>query len=64
MDTVIRGLHAPSPEAVPFGPLLEIRAFLLEREQGNLLLYRAATLRKEAAAIEELGGVFPSRRRL
>ena len=43
MDTVIPALYASEPEAVPFGPSLEIRAFLLEREQGNLLIYRADT---------------------
>jgi glyoxylase-like metal-dependent hydrolase (beta-lactamase superfamily II) len=42
---------------VPFGPSLEIRAFLLEREQGNLLLYRAEALKDDAAAINEVGGI-------
>jgi hypothetical protein len=43
MDAVIPGLYASPPEPVPFGPSLEIPAFLLEREQGNLLVYRADT---------------------
>ncbi len=37
METVIPGLHASAPEPLEFGPSLEIRAFLLQREQGNLL---------------------------
>lgn len=57
MNTVIPGLYASPPEPVPFGPSLEIRAFLLERDQGNLLVYRAATLTGEVAAVNELGGV-------
>jgi hypothetical protein len=42
MEMVIPGLHASPPEPVPFGPALEIRAYLLQREQGNVLVYRAA----------------------
>jgi hypothetical protein len=38
METVIPGLYASSPEPLPFGPALEIRAYLLQREQGNLLV--------------------------
>jgi hypothetical protein len=57
MNTVIPGLYASPPEPVPFGPSLEIRAFLLERDQGNLLIYRAETLRGEVAAVNELGGI-------
>jgi hypothetical protein len=45
-DTVIPGLHASAPEPVPFGPSLEIRADLLERERDNLLIYRADTLKR------------------
>ena len=58
METVIPGLHVSSPEAVPFGPSLVIRAFLLEREQGNLLVYRAETLKDDEAAVSYLGGIF------
>jgi glyoxylase-like metal-dependent hydrolase (beta-lactamase superfamily II) len=57
MDTVISRLHASAPEPVPFGPSLEIRAYLLERENGNLLIYRADTLRQDVAALNDLGGV-------
>lgn len=57
MDTVIPGLHASAPEPVPFGPSLEIRAYLLQRKQGNLLIYSADTLRRDEAALNDLGGV-------
>ena len=42
---------------MPFGRSLEGRAFLLQRERGNLLVYSAPTLEPEAQAIEELGGI-------
>jgi glyoxylase-like metal-dependent hydrolase (beta-lactamase superfamily II) len=57
LDTVIAGLHASAPERLPFGRSLDIRAYLIEREAGNLLLYRSDTLRREAAAIRERGGI-------
>jgi glyoxylase-like metal-dependent hydrolase (beta-lactamase superfamily II) len=57
LDTVIPGLHASAPERLPFGRALDIRAYLLEREAGNLLIYRSDTLRREAAAIRERGGI-------
>ncbi|CAA9459763.1 MAG: hypothetical protein AVDCRST_MAG58-2344 [uncultured Rubrobacteraceae bacterium] len=40
MNEVIPGLYASAPEPLGFGPSLEIRAFLLQRDRGNLLLYR------------------------
>lgn len=58
MDTVITGLYASPPEPVPFGPSLAIRAFLLQRDQGNLLVYRAETLKRDVAVVNDLGGVF------
>src|SRR5262245_29812168 len=57
LDTVIPGLYASAPERLPFGRSLDIRAYLLEREAGNLLIYRSDTLRHEVAAIRERGGI-------
>lgn len=57
MQTVISGLWASTPEPLPFAPALEIRAFLLRREQGNLLVYSAGTVATDAQAIEDLGGI-------
>ena len=57
MQTVIPDLYASAPEALSFAPSTHVRAFLLRRGQGNLLIYSAPTVVDEAAAIEELGGV-------
>ena len=54
---MIPGLYASKPEPLGFGPSLEIRAFLLQREQGNLLIYRAATLEQDVEEINALGGI-------
>jgi hypothetical protein len=57
LDTVVPGLYASAPERLPFGRALDIRAYLLEREAGNLLIYRSDSLRSEEAAIRERGGI-------
>jgi Metallo-beta-lactamase superfamily len=57
MYNVIPGLYASTPEPLGFGPSLEIRAFLLQREQGNLLLYRSEMLELDAEQINALGGI-------
>jgi glyoxylase-like metal-dependent hydrolase (beta-lactamase superfamily II) len=57
MQTVIPDLYASAPEALSFAPSTHVRAFLLRRDQGNLLIYSAPTVVDDAAAIEELGGV-------
>jgi hypothetical protein len=57
MDTVISGLYASEPEPLGFGPSLEIRAFLLQREQGNLLIYRSAALEQDVEVVGDLGGI-------
>jgi glyoxylase-like metal-dependent hydrolase (beta-lactamase superfamily II) len=57
MDVQIPGLHASSPQPMPFDPSLDIRAFLLERDRGNVLVYSTAELAADAPAIEDLGGI-------
>ena len=57
MDTVIPGLYASEPEPLGFGPSLEIRAYLLQRERGNLLVYRSEALEQDVEALEDLGGI-------
>jgi glyoxylase-like metal-dependent hydrolase (beta-lactamase superfamily II) len=57
MESAIDGLHASAPEPLPFAPSLLARAFLLEREQGNLLIYSVSGLAASGAAIEHLGGI-------
>jgi hypothetical protein len=57
MDSAFPGLHASSPEPLPFAPSLDIRAFLLRRDRGNVLVYSTTGLESDAAAITELGGI-------
>jgi glyoxylase-like metal-dependent hydrolase (beta-lactamase superfamily II) len=57
MQTVIPGLYASAPQALSFGPSTHVRAFLLRRPQGNLLVYSAGTVADDARAVEDLGGI-------
>lgn len=57
LATAIPGLYASTPETLPFAPSLDVRAFLLRRDLGNLLVYSVSTLESDAAAIEGLGGI-------
>src|SRR3954462_12728277 len=41
VETPLRGLLASPPEPLPFAPSLHIRAFLLRRDAGNVLVYSA-----------------------
>jgi len=53
LGTGLAGLYAAAPEPLPFAPSVDIRAFLLRRDRGNLLLYSTTTLAAKAPAIEE-----------
>ena len=57
VDATLPGLYAAAPELLPFDASLEIRAFLLRRKQGNLLIYAVDNLASDAPAVAELGGV-------
>jgi glyoxylase-like metal-dependent hydrolase (beta-lactamase superfamily II) len=57
MEKVIPGLYASVPEPLGFGPSLEIRAYLLQREGGNLLIYRSASFEQDAEEVIDLGGI-------
>ena len=57
MESAISGLYASVAEPLPFAPSLDIRAFLLRREAGNVLVYSVPGLDADAAAIEDLGGI-------
>lgn len=57
MESVIPGLHASAPGGLSFAPSAQVRAFLLQREQGNLLVHSAGTVADDVRAIEELGGI-------
>jgi hypothetical protein len=57
IDGVVPGLYALPPKTLSFDHSLEIRAFLLERAEGNLLVYNVATAAAEVQAIDDLGGI-------
>ncbi len=57
METPIEGLYASAPEPLPFAPELHIRAFLLRRSRGNVLIYGAGGPASQAQEIEGLGGI-------
>ena len=44
IESPLRGLYAAPPEPLPFAPSLHIRAFLLRRGAGNVLIYSAPTV--------------------
>lgn len=55
--TQISKLHASTPQILPFGEAIAARAFLLEREAGNLLIYSNGELERDAEAFRSLGGI-------
>jgi glyoxylase-like metal-dependent hydrolase (beta-lactamase superfamily II) len=58
METVIPRLHATAPQPLSFAPKLGVRNFLLERDEGNLLVYSSTTVRQEADYIQARGGIW------
>ena len=57
LETAVAGLYASQPEPLPFAPEFHIRAFVLGRAKGNVLVYSVSELGSEASAIAALGGV-------
>jgi glyoxylase-like metal-dependent hydrolase (beta-lactamase superfamily II) len=57
MQKIISGLYATAPQPLPLDEPLDARAYLLSRAGGNVLIYSAATLADETAALGEQGGV-------
>ncbi len=47
MQNLIPGVHVSSPAPLSFDQSIELRAFLLRRETGNLLIYSTASLATE-----------------
>jgi hypothetical protein len=58
METVMPRLHATAPQPLSFAPKLGVRSFLLERDEGNLLVYSSTTIRQEADYVREKGGIW------
>jgi Metallo-beta-lactamase superfamily len=44
LHTGISGLKASPPQPLPFAPSLHVRAFVLERERGHVLVYSTETV--------------------
>jgi glyoxylase-like metal-dependent hydrolase (beta-lactamase superfamily II) len=57
MQTVIPDLYASAPASLSFAPSIRVRAFVLRRGQGNLLVYSTPAVVDDAPAIEQLGGI-------
>jgi glyoxylase-like metal-dependent hydrolase (beta-lactamase superfamily II) len=57
MEQIVPGLYASRPEPLSFAPGARIRAFLLRRPAGNLLVYANGRVAEAAEEIEALGGV-------
>ncbi len=55
LHTSIPGLLASEPRPLPFAPSLETRAFLLQRDAGNVLVYSVPDL--DPAAFADAGGI-------
>ena len=55
--TIVPGLHASTPQPLPFDESLAASAFLLERDRGNLLIYSTGRLGRDAESFRALGGI-------
>ena len=55
LETSIPGLYASAPASLPFAPTLHIRAFLLGRDEGNVLIYSSPSM--DAGAFADVGGI-------
>lgn len=58
MDSAIPGLYATAPQPLPFAPSVGVRSFLLERDEGDLLVYSSNTVKQEVDHLRERGGVW------
>ena len=56
LDQPIEGLWATSGSPLPFDKSVSIRAFLLEREEGNVIVYNAPGFESAAGEIRARGG--------
>jgi Metallo-beta-lactamase superfamily len=55
--TSVPGLHASEPEPLSFAPSLHVRAFLIRRSAGNVLVYSVPGFDSGAPDVRDLGGV-------
>jgi glyoxylase-like metal-dependent hydrolase (beta-lactamase superfamily II) len=57
MEPVVPSLYSSTPRPLSFDSSIAGRAFLLQREAGNLLVYSTTDLEADADAIAQLGGL-------
>ncbi len=55
LETPIEGLRATPPAPLPFLANAQVRSFILERPEGNAIVYNAPGLREAADEIRALG---------
>ena len=55
--TDVEGLYALAAQSLPFAPSHDIRAYLLRRDRGNLLIYSTAGVSAFAPTVTRLGGI-------
>lgn len=55
LQSSIRGLHATPTAPLPFLSGVVVRSFVLEREQGNIIIYHSPGITAAAREILELG---------
>ena len=58
MHNVIPRLFATAPQPLSFAPSVGVRSFLLERGEGNLLVYSSSAVKQEVDFIRERGGIW------
>ena len=56
LEQPIAGLWATPSSPLPFDPSVSIRAFLLERKEGNVIIYNAPGLETAANELRDRGG--------
>jgi glyoxylase-like metal-dependent hydrolase (beta-lactamase superfamily II) len=56
LEQPIAGLWATPASPLPFDPRVSVRAFVLDREEGNVIVYNAPGLETAAQEIRDRGG--------
>lgn len=57
MQQVLPGIHASEPMTPSFAPRSSVRAYLVERPDGNLLLYATDAIAANDPDVQALGGI-------
>ncbi len=57
LESPVQGLHATPAAPLPFLDAIMVRSFLLEREQGNILIYHSPGINAASEEILERGRI-------